>query len=373
MLVLDEVKEYSRISPKKGNVELLAHTFRQEICNGRFRPGDQLPTVRELAHKTKLGYNIVNRAISVLEKDGLVQKKRGAGTFISNDVKLSNKKDTIKIAVILPPWAENASQYVVSGLLHGVNFQTLSCGYRLELVPNQKDESFKYDFVDKVLSYGVDGVIWLQPMPMHEANLAVLAHEKIPLAVTGRRFPNLPIECVTENVDRTAQLVINLMKEQGRKSLVMLSGPILDAYSADRINAIKKESAAKEIQFDDDSVIVSFDHYGGLFGHEDGVKRFLEKHSDFDTVFSLHPVLKEVVNIHQSGIKHCPKDFIVVEMGADVLPIRQQWPQIPIYTIDWPLSEMGKKAVNIIQKQISQEEDIEDFNLMPILSYSNGE
>ena len=55
------------------------------IANGRLGPGDQLPTVRQLAVDMKINPNTVARAYQELEIKGVVNTQMGTGTFIGNE------------------------------------------------------------------------------------------------------------------------------------------------------------------------------------------------------------------------------------------------------------------------------------------------
>ncbi len=54
------------------------------IATGRLEPGDQLPTVRQLAVDLSVNPNTVSRAYMELELTGLVATQMGSGTFVSN-------------------------------------------------------------------------------------------------------------------------------------------------------------------------------------------------------------------------------------------------------------------------------------------------
>lgn len=61
---------------------------RQALAQGELRPGDQLPTVRDLAGELVINPNTVAKAYQELEKSGVLVTRRGAGTFIANGVSL---------------------------------------------------------------------------------------------------------------------------------------------------------------------------------------------------------------------------------------------------------------------------------------------
>ena len=61
----------------------LERGVRAAIASGRLKPGDQLPTVREMAVDLKVNANTVARVYSELERAGVIETKRGVGSFIS--------------------------------------------------------------------------------------------------------------------------------------------------------------------------------------------------------------------------------------------------------------------------------------------------
>lgn len=55
------------------------------IVTGGFPPGERLPSVRELATEAGVNPNTMQRALSELERDGLVYSQRTAGRFVTED------------------------------------------------------------------------------------------------------------------------------------------------------------------------------------------------------------------------------------------------------------------------------------------------
>jgi GntR family transcriptional regulator len=61
----------------------LERSLRAAIASGRLRPGDQLPTVRQLAVELQVNANTVARVYSDLERAGVIETRRGVGSFIT--------------------------------------------------------------------------------------------------------------------------------------------------------------------------------------------------------------------------------------------------------------------------------------------------
>lgn len=59
-----------------------------EIISGKYHPGDKLPSVRDLASEAAVNPNTMQKALSELERSGLVYSQRTSGRFITEDVKM---------------------------------------------------------------------------------------------------------------------------------------------------------------------------------------------------------------------------------------------------------------------------------------------
>lgn len=61
----------------------LERGLRAAIATGRLRPGDQLPTVRQLAVDLRVNANTVARVYLELERAGVIETRRGVGSFVT--------------------------------------------------------------------------------------------------------------------------------------------------------------------------------------------------------------------------------------------------------------------------------------------------
>lgn len=60
----------------------LDRALRAAIATGRLTTGDQLPTVRQLAVELSINANTVARVYGELERAGILETRRGVGTFV---------------------------------------------------------------------------------------------------------------------------------------------------------------------------------------------------------------------------------------------------------------------------------------------------
>ena len=59
--------------------------IRMDIISGKYKPGDKLPSVRELAAEAAVNPNTMQRAFAELERSGLVYSQRTSGRFITEN------------------------------------------------------------------------------------------------------------------------------------------------------------------------------------------------------------------------------------------------------------------------------------------------
>ena len=60
----------------------IVEQIRQRIARGELQPGDQLPTVRQLAADLRVNFNTVARAYRLLDEAGLISTQHGRGTYV---------------------------------------------------------------------------------------------------------------------------------------------------------------------------------------------------------------------------------------------------------------------------------------------------
>ena len=63
----------------------LMERIQHDIISGVYKPGDKLPSVRDLAVEAAVNPNTMQKALSELERCGLVYSQRTSGRFITDD------------------------------------------------------------------------------------------------------------------------------------------------------------------------------------------------------------------------------------------------------------------------------------------------
>ncbi len=106
----------------------LTQRLTEAIVSGIYAPGEKLPSVRELALEAGVNPNTVQRALTELEREGLVFSQRTAGRFVTeNENIIVNAK--LRIA------DERVSEFLRS-------MKTLGCGRQeiISLIEGAKED-----------------------------------------------------------------------------------------------------------------------------------------------------------------------------------------------------------------------------------------
>lgn len=74
----------------------LAQELTSDIISGKLKPGNKIPTVRELAVLASVNPNTVQKALNELEKNSLIYTERTNGKYVTTNVEIIDQfKDKI--------------------------------------------------------------------------------------------------------------------------------------------------------------------------------------------------------------------------------------------------------------------------------------
>ncbi len=75
----------------------IASQVKHLVASGRLAPGDELSPIRVLAHQLLVNPNTVARAYLELEREGVVEKRHGSGTYVSDGGSPLARKERLRI------------------------------------------------------------------------------------------------------------------------------------------------------------------------------------------------------------------------------------------------------------------------------------
>lgn len=97
---------------------------RRAIVLGAVRPGEALPSVRQLASQLRVNPNTVQQAYGELERAGVLEMRRGQGTFLRHDSIAADEKRALAHSV--------AARALRDAFRHGLDVSELIGALRSE-------------------------------------------------------------------------------------------------------------------------------------------------------------------------------------------------------------------------------------------------
>ena len=108
--------------------EEIAESLRRQIAVGELRPGERLPSVRELAATWNCTPGTVSRAYAVLAEEGLAVGRRGSGTHVTENP-LPAESTPLRQATLL----NQAERFLLEGLAQGYSGPQMQSALSLAL------------------------------------------------------------------------------------------------------------------------------------------------------------------------------------------------------------------------------------------------
>ena len=142
------------------------------LARGDFKVGDQVPTEQELIQKYGVSRPTVRESLASLVADGMLERRRGAGTFVLNLKKTAPKSTTVAVMVPCAAAIEDVFHLLVRGIedeLHEQGYSMILCNH-----DHRPDKIRRY--LPRLMQDQVAGVIFtpIELPKSQEDNLAIL-------------------------------------------------------------------------------------------------------------------------------------------------------------------------------------------------------
>ena len=171
----------------------VADILRREIAEGIFRDGDKLTTEEELRFRFGVSRQTVRQAIAQLEDDGLVDRRRGSGTYVRHGPR--KRQGLLRIGVLTSYITDYISPAILSGMEETLNANNAV----MVLSATRNEPALERSLLERLLDGQVDGLIvegcrTAEPTPNADCYLR-LAERNIPVLFMNacyREMDNIP-------------------------------------------------------------------------------------------------------------------------------------------------------------------------------------
>ena len=137
---------------KTAKYRFLADKIKENIRKGVYAPGVRMESENELSAMFGYSRQTVRQALGVLEQEGLIERRRGSGTYVCE---VGRRPHGNNVAII----TTYISDYIFPTIIRGIEETLTGAGYSLTLgVTNNRVED-EGRILQSLLERGVDGLI----------------------------------------------------------------------------------------------------------------------------------------------------------------------------------------------------------------------
>ena len=167
----------------------VADMLRREIADGVFRDGQTLMTEEELRMRFGVSRQTVRQAIALLEDDGLVDRRRGSGTYVRHGPR--RRQGTVHVGVV----TTYITDYIFPSIVQGIESVFNENGVVMSLSATYNDTRTERNILERMIGGQVDGLIvegTRTAMPAENLDLyRRLTERNIPILFMNSYYPEL--------------------------------------------------------------------------------------------------------------------------------------------------------------------------------------
>ncbi|MFT3787040.1 MAG: GntR family transcriptional regulator [Tepidisphaeraceae bacterium] len=316
-------------------------TLRSAIDNGTFKPGEQMPSTKELSEQMSVSLVTAHCALQELVASGVLQRSQGKGTFIHERYQF--RKDHIsqcRVGLVLQRKA-SMSDFAHAQVLEGIRRE--SDRLLVDLLILRLGEDVRNE---------CDGFLYINPLPREIEELEKQSRKQGAIVVGARASSRRIGSVDVDNVDLARQAVVHLT-ELGHRKLMYVGGADQLAYSRDRRSGFMQACLQHKIDPPNQWL---FNAAGWRLTEEESERlvRTLKSDSRPTGIFAAgyYMALDVIQAAKQAGLR-VPDDVSVV--GVDDPPSAGHLCP-PLTTLRQPLVQLGQAAVGALVDLIRRDD-----------------
>ncbi|ABR30873.1 GntR family transcriptional regulator [Thermosipho melanesiensis] len=314
----------------------IANFIETKILKGDYLPGDKIPSENVLAEEFNTTRSTVRKALSELEKKGIITRVFGIGTFVT-EINVISKK---KIGIIV----QNTK--IVYGIIKFCSKIGSKC-FVVESIPNLEAEK---NAIKELLSMGVDGII-MEPTIITMGNeiLKSLLNSNFPIVFVDRNIDiGMSVPTVLNDNYHGGKILGEHMRKyhKTKKPLYVTSEDLTISSVQERYQGISSGLKIKP-------EILKIPTIDGDYS------KLVKLSKNFDTIFFCNDMMavRGITTLLKANVK-IPEDVKIVGYDNDYV---SKVIEPPLTTINQDLSLIGETAASLIVRLIKKE-NIEMIN-----------
>ncbi len=366
-----------------------AEKIYSSLVINKANPGEKLLPIKILCKNYDISYLTAQRAISYLQKEGILISKRGSGTYLTEkildeaknkriqmiagsspqtpvtEIMESMERKSRSIGIIFPYWMKEHGEFAYHKIVRGFLNSIDTLNWRVEMINNFSHQASHPDFVDKIIEKRIDGILWLSPQIEHKMNIMRLIDHNLYVVGVGRAFPELPFKSIFADFDELAKKIVKKYWKSGKK-VVLLIGPteglLRDENSCTFAEKMKEALRLENFELPDENIGATAIFTPGCKELEKLTIDFLSHHADADIIVCYHEeFLSAIEKLDNQNFWKSPRPTIL-SINADFGLRIEKAGTIPVNLINLPLESLGTVAARNFKEKWTSE-PLEPFDI----------
>ncbi|MBN2377458.1 MAG: GntR family transcriptional regulator [Sedimentisphaerales bacterium] len=215
------------IKAQRGAARELSDQLREELTGSSWTEGERLPTIHKIMQITNLGYRTVSNAIGILVQEGLLETRRGIGTFVCKTDQGIHRKGRRSVrlkafALVLPAVRSG----LFPSLIHSFGLACEKLGFCTITCNSCDDVGKQGDIILNLIDQQVDGVLLatttgLVPTPAY--HVRQLQNHGIPVVLIHRAVEKALAPVVSLPYEQVSYLAADLLIQRGHRRVAYFS------------------------------------------------------------------------------------------------------------------------------------------------------
>ncbi len=271
-------------------------------------PGDSFMSIREIMRRFDVSQITVTNAMEPIIREGLLEKRKGLGMFVTSEVKKYKDDSPPIIALMLPRWVSD-DYSMMENIFLDLQEEYGICGEVIHYDVNR-------GIMNAIPHRKLNGLIVDLAVGMIEAEeVQALKNSNIPFVLLGE-FKGLNVNMVNSD-DRFGATVAadHLIRLGHRKVAVMVSEPWSDSID-DRVTGFSEYCKLQGAEVDVIDLKVKLGLSSIDLAYEYSKNNFQKKNLDFSGLFvvSEQPCLGVLKALHENHVS-IPEELSIVSFG----------------------------------------------------------
>lgn len=348
--------------------ERIVSWVQTEIENGALSRGDKLPSENELMERFRVSRQTVRRAMEELTEKGVVEGRRGSGTYVSVNTRRYAAGKEIRIAVMLT----YVDTYIFPSIIKGIEsvLSSEGCTLQIAMTDNavEKERMLLKEFIH---TQSVDGIIAetvksALPNPNMELYREI-ENMGIPVLFVNSYYKELDIPHISMDDRKAGYLAAKHLAECGHTRI----GGIFksdDGQGHLRYAGYTDALMEQEIKIRGDQVIWIDSEELRTMGEESA--KFLKRLKGCTACVCYNDeTAYKIVEIFRKAGHRVPEDLSVV--GIDNSGLAKFCP-VPLTSVENPVEKLGRTAAERMTWKIFRNEEMETVEFEPQLIMRNS-